>query len=458
MDSAAASSLGLGDLLASRADISADEMPADVNTFETNECTASVHAQQQPQGGGGTQGGTHGADSQQQQRQPAWRTSAGVPMLEAVLRETLRLHPVAPLVVRRLTSDAVATTPTAGSAPSQYQGANGDVGGGSVVGGGGGGGGISLDGGTSGGLPLDRGRQTDTMRPISDGGGGVGGLSLDGGRQLSGARPISGSGGGRETLSGEDNTHVSRSGGVKNDARTTVVLPAGCAVGVWLHAVHRDSTVWSQPDDFLPERWLISPEEWAREQALPRSLSEDGVSGGLADKAAAVGTEAPHWSVDDSSALSSQSPEASVRAKAEGAGAATASAGRKMGRQGGIDGSGGDGSSGSRMRVRFKGAAFMPFAAGPRSCVGQHLAWVFMRLVLARIVCRYTIMPAPAPAPASAARGKEEGKGGSGGIGNAAGDVNADPDPFAPSVGFTVTPANAARIMLTPRYNLNPKP
>ena len=40
-------------------------------------------------------------------RQPAWRTSAAAPELEAVLRETLRLHPVAPLVVRRLISDAV---------------------------------------------------------------------------------------------------------------------------------------------------------------------------------------------------------------------------------------------------------------------------------------------------------------------------------------------------------------
>ena len=40
--------------------------------------------------------------------QPAWwRTSAGAPVLEACLRETLRLHPVAPFVARKLTSDAV---------------------------------------------------------------------------------------------------------------------------------------------------------------------------------------------------------------------------------------------------------------------------------------------------------------------------------------------------------------
>ena len=36
---------------------------------------------------------------------PAWATSAFAPLLEAILRETLRLHPAAPLVVRKLTSD-----------------------------------------------------------------------------------------------------------------------------------------------------------------------------------------------------------------------------------------------------------------------------------------------------------------------------------------------------------------
>ena len=37
-----------------------------------------------------------------------------------------------------------------------------------------------------------------------------------------------------------------------------MTLPAGCAAGVWLHAVHRDPAVWVDPDSFDPSRWLIT--------------------------------------------------------------------------------------------------------------------------------------------------------------------------------------------------------
>ena len=98
------------------------------------------------------------------------------------------------------------------------------------------------------------------------------------------------------------------------------------------------------------------------------------------------------------------------------------------------------------MRVRFKGADFMPFATGPRACVGQHLAWVFMRIVLARLACRYDITPPPPPPPAATAA--EDGELGKAMMGKKDDD---DDDPLIPSVGFTVTPANAARVRLVPR-------
>jgi len=43
------------------------------------------------------------------------------------------------------------------------------------------------------------------------------------------------------------------------DATVTTTLPEGCAAGVWLHAVHRDESVWDHPHSFLPGRWLLSP-------------------------------------------------------------------------------------------------------------------------------------------------------------------------------------------------------
>ena len=176
--------------------------------------------------------------------QPAWRTSSAAPELEAVLRETLRLHPVAPLVVRRLVSDAA----------------------------------------------------------------------------------------------GDD-----------------VTLPEGSAVGVWLHAVHRDPEAWDRPDAFVPDRWLIDGP--VGEGNGDRDGSRENENEKIKDKKS----------------------------------------------------------------VRRKGAAFMPFATGPRACVGQHLAWVFMRITLARLVCAYEFAP------------------------------ENETDAMIPSVGFTVTPANAARVRVRKR-------
>jgi len=188
-------------------------------------------------------------DSFESRPGPAWwRTSAGAPVLEACLRETLRLHPVAPFVARKLTSGVLAS-----------------------------------EGGESGGGAL--------------------------------------------------------------------TLPAGCAAGVWLHAVHRDPAVWVDPDSFDPSRWLV------RSDSIDSSKKGSNVRGS------------------------------------------------------------------DVVRVRFKGAGFMPFATGPRSCVGQHLAWVYMRVVLAGLVRAYEVR---------LAEGEGEG------------------DALTPSVGFTVTPANAARVRLVP--------
>jgi cytochrome P450 len=43
----------------------------------------------------------------------------------------------------------------------------------------------------------------------------------------------------------------------------------------------------------------------------------------------------------------------------------------------------------------FNKDAFIPFAYGAASCVGKALAWMEMRLFLARLVQQYTFTPAP---------------------------------------------------------------
>ncbi|KAI0396320.1 cytochrome P450 [Xylariaceae sp. FL0594] len=42
--------------------------------------------------------------------------------------------------------------------------------------------------------------------------------------------------------------------------------------------------------------------------------------------------------------------------------------------------------------------AFQPFSLGPRSCMGQHLAWAEMRLVLAKLLWRFDVKAAPGEA------------------------------------------------------------
>jgi cytochrome P450 len=42
--------------------------------------------------------------------------------------------------------------------------------------------------------------------------------------------------------------------------------------------------------------------------------------------------------------------------------------------------------------------AIQPFGVGPRSCIGRLLAWAEMRLILARLVWRFDLLPVDTPA------------------------------------------------------------
>ena len=142
------------------------------------------------------------------------------------------------------------------------------------------------------------------------------------------------------------------------------VIPKGCAVGVWLSSVHRDKDVWDCPEEFDPSRWLSQTARHVRAGSAS-SFTED----------------------EDDAQGSPSSRATSDRASTRPNGA-----------------------------LRHKGVGYMPFAYGPRSCVGQQLAQVTMRVALAHLIESFVFTPSD------------------------------DADARAPSVGFTVTPTTGAPV------------
>ena len=142
------------------------------------------------------------------------------------------------------------------------------------------------------------------------------------------------------------------------------IIPKGCAVGVWLSSVHRDEEVWDSPEEFDPSRWL-----------------------GHAARHVRAGSASSFTEDEDDAQGSPLSRATSDRASPRPEGA-----------------------------LRHKGVGYMPFAYGPRSCVGQQLAQVTMRVALAHLIESFVFTPSD------------------------------DADARSPSVGFTVTPTTGAPV------------
>ena len=144
-----------------------------------------------------------------------------------------------------------------------------------------------------------------------------------------------------------------------------MTIPKGCAVGVWLSSVHRDDAVWDRPEEFDPKRWTAT------------SHARTGSTGSF---------------TEDSEEDSSLGPASGKPASG----------------------------------LKHKGVGYMPFAYGPRSCVGQHLAQVTMRVALAHLIEAFEFAP------------------------------SADVDASTPSVGFTVTPSTGAPLRIRLATKIDP--
>jgi len=187
---------------------------------------------------------------QQQQPQPpqVMVTKAMIgrmPYLDAVIKESMRLYPVAPFVVRKLTEDIV--------------------------------------------IPLD-----EEEEDANDG---------------------------KNKHSDKENAKVIR-------------LPANAMACLWIYGLHHHPDFWDQPEEFLPERWLVS-----------NSDNKDNNNSNNSDNNS-----------------ENEPPQPSQEKKKKDPG--------------------------------ISNGAYMPFAVGPRNCLGQPLAHWILRALLARLVQRYDFQDA----------------------------------------------------------------
>lgn len=120
-------------------------------------------------------------------------------------------------------------------------------------------------------------------------------------------------------------------------------VPAGTMLWVPHHSLQNAAHSWEEPERFAPERWLVAGCEYAQSLPMPKEFYEGWYDGGVAG----------------------------------GAGGGTSSDSNEAG---------GDGADANDRGLAKR---YIPFAEGPRSCVGQSLAKTNLVATLASLLPGY---------------------------------------------------------------------
>jgi cytochrome P450 len=175
-------------------------------------------------------------------------------------------------------------------------------------------------------------------------------------------------------------------------------LPGGTAAAVWLYALQRDAAAWGpDADAFRPQRWLRR-----RRRRHGAAIAADDEDSG-SDNDVSASEDAPDGAAEPDTPRNAAdvAPLRDADVDADACDDATAASD--------------DSFDAWRLCEGVGGGAYMPYASGPRSCVGAGVAGVALRVMLARLVGGVRLAPG-GDAPAAAVQ-------------------------LHPSVGFTVTPA-----------------
>ena len=136
-------------------------------------------------------------------------------------------------------------------------------------------------------------------------------------------------------------------------ANGRLFVPAGTMLWVPHHSLQNTTHNWEEPEKFQPERWLVAGCEYAQSLPMPKEFYEGWYEGGVNGGDNSSNSESNE--AEDASASYSYSAAAN--------------------------------DSGSNDRGRAK--RYIPFAEGPRNCVGQSLAKTNLVATLASLLPGY---------------------------------------------------------------------